>query len=320
MDLSIIIPHYHEHPQLLFTLQSIINELDTIDYEIILVDNAPTPQHDHPELDSVKYIQRKMIANALVRVKQYKYSDGLSHWQAKNLGVKNSSGKLLLFLDAHVIIKPGSIVHMLEHYGKLPDNSLLHLPIVYLLEDNRLIYQLIHNLALGVVDYRFSPLISSQGVIEVPCMSTCGMLISRDTLINTYDCWPSVLGSYSGGEQFINFVGALLGVRKFVFTEGAVYHYAAPRSYTLDNGDIHRNKAISLFLFGGSSLFHRYLDGLCRLERGRVSPRVINKFRVEIPAMPELQERRHYIKHNSKNNIEDWINEWSNFYEREYTA
>ncbi len=60
--LSVIIPHYHEHPQLLFTLQSLLYQLKGINHEIILIDNADTPQHDHRELDTSKYIKMKQDA------------------------------------------------------------------------------------------------------------------------------------------------------------------------------------------------------------------------------------------------------------------
>ena len=65
--LSIIIPHFHEHPQLLFTLQGLINELEfnSIPHELILINNANTPQNDHTELDSVKYIEKKQFADSL---------------------------------------------------------------------------------------------------------------------------------------------------------------------------------------------------------------------------------------------------------------
>jgi hypothetical protein len=92
--LSIIIPHYWEHPQLLFTTQSLINDLESnnIPYEILLINNAASVQHDHVELDSVKYIEKKQSAGCLSNVKLLNYTDTLSHWQAKNFGVEHAEG------------------------------------------------------------------------------------------------------------------------------------------------------------------------------------------------------------------------------------
>ena len=313
--LSIIIPHFHEHPQLLFTLQGLINELEfnSIPHELILINNANTPQNDHTELDSVKYIEKKQHAGCLSNVKLLEYMDTLSHWQAKNLGVKHASGELLLFLDAHIVITPNAIKEMLNYFQWLPEHSLLHLPIVYMLEnkENRLKYELVHDLDKGIVDYRFAKFMPNSRVTEVPCMSTCGMMVAKSTITDIYQGWPTMLGSYSGGEHFINFVGALLGVRKYIIDEGIVYHYAAPRSYDIVYNDVYRNRAISAFLFGGVELFHKYLVGLCRLERGKISPRLISNIRLEIPSLSELQSRREYIMTNSNTTIEEFINYWS---------
>ena len=219
--LSIIIPHYHEHPQLIFTLQSIANELiyNDIEHQILLIDNSSTPQSDCWELDSMLYIQHKQEHGMLPNIDVYKYADTLSHWQAKNKGIEYSYGDILLFLDAHVVIYPGVIKKMIECFHQLPEHSLLHMPITYMLEDGKkdaLIYELVTDLEKGIIDYRFTKFDSDQEYIEVPCMSTCGMMVAKQTMRNKFLNWPTLLGSYSGGEQYINFVGAVLGIRKFV--------------------------------------------------------------------------------------------------------
>jgi hypothetical protein len=222
-------------------------------------------------------------------------------------------GDLLLFLDAHVIITPNSIKDMLNYFQWLPENSLLHLPIVYMLEDkiNKLKYELVYELDKGIVDYRFAKFMPTSRVTEVSCMSTCGMMVAKSTIINIFHGWPVALGSYSGGEQFINFVGALLGVRKYIIDEGVIYHYAAPRSYDIVYSDVYRNRAIATYLFGGNNLFNLYLDNISSRQRGRISPRIINRMREEIPNILDLRERKSHIEDNAITSIEAWIAQWS---------
>ena len=314
--LSVIIPFYWEHPQLIFTLQSLINELEfnNVCYEIILINNAATYQHEHIELDSMRYINKKKSEGCLDKVILLEYTDTLSHWQAKNLGIKNARGDLLLFLDAHVIVSPGAVSEMLRRFNELPEHSTYHLPIIYMLgnKEDALIYELVSDLDKGIVDYKFKKIDPEAYQIEVPCMSTCGMLIKKETMLDKFSGWPSSLGSYSGGEHYINFVGAVLGIRKFVLNRGAVYHYAAPRSYDIVYEDIYRNRATATYLHGGEELFERYLSKLSRLRRGEISQRMVNKIRVEVPGNPENQERRQYIETNSVTSIENWIQKWSN--------
>ena len=317
--LSVIIPYYQEHPQLIFTLQSIANELtyNEIEHQIILIDNSRSPQNEDNEnweLDSTLYVQHKKEHEMLLNVDVYKYTDTLSHWQAKNVGIEHAYGDILLFLDAHVIIYPGVLKKMIECFHRLPEHSLLHMPITYMLEDGKkdaLIYELITDWDRGIVDYRFTKFNSDAEYVEVPCMSTCGMMVSKQTMRNKFNNWPSLLGSYSGGEQYINFVGAVLGIRKFVLNAGSLFHYAAPRSYELVYEDVYRNRAISARLYGGKELFNTYLDNLTRVKRGKISPRIINKIRMELLENAEMQERRNYIKENSVIKIKDWTKEWN---------
>jgi glycosyltransferase involved in cell wall biosynthesis len=304
--LSIIIPFLHEHPQLLFTLQSLICELRDTDvrHEFVLIDTAQIPQSDHLELDSPKYIQKKAIPNVKLL-----HCDKESHWNAKNVGVEAADGDVLLFLDAHVVPSRGSIEKMYYHFRNYaPPNSTLHLPIVYMLEDqsNALVYELKLDLPQGIVDYRFC---KYQQQVEVPCMSTCGMMMAKDTLVNKYEMWPDQLGQYSGGEHFINFVGALLGIRKFISPYGYLYHYAAPRAYTLNYYDVYRNRAIATYLFGDIYLFSTYVNNLNNRLRGKISPRLVKKILHEIPNIPELIQRKAVIDANKIIDLKDWLQE-----------
>lgn len=318
--LSIVIPHYHEHPQLIFTLQCLLNSLEGSiieaqeDYEIILIDNAPAPQHEHRELDSRKYIQMKQDAGMLPKIKSMAYTACVSHWQAKNFGCNFSNPEgTFLFLDAHIIIKEDVLDKMWTEFKNLPELSTLHLPICYILEpdtSHALAYKLVHDLDNGILDYKFMKWENNE-ITEVPCMSTCGMMISKDTFFNVYEGWPSSLGNYSGGEHFINFVGGLLGVKKYVSSAGAIHHYAAPRAYNINYNDVYRNRAIAMYLVGGESFLAKYLDHLRTLTVGKISPRMINKLQVELPNIPELRERRNHIESNSVVTLENWISYWN---------
>lgn len=311
--LSIIIPFVVEMPQLLFTVQSLTYELrDRCDYEILCVDNKIPSifESDHSELNGSIYIQKKIDAGVLPNVRLLKYPNALSHWGAKNFAVDNAAGDTLLFLDAHVLTQPGCIYDMYHVYQQfaLHREGSLHLPISYMLDNKiRLVYELVYEPDKGKVDYRFKPMeLTNREVMRVPCMSTCGMLISKYLLVDVLKKWPDELGSYSGGEQYINFTMAVLGLKKYIYCLGDLQHYAAPRAYEMDPFDVARNKAIATFLFGGHELMTLFVNDLKNRVRDKLSLRQINKLLYDLTAEPALISRREYIKENTVEDIKSW--------------
>jgi hypothetical protein len=57
--------------------------------------------------------------------------------------------------------------------------------------------------------------------------------------------------------------------------------------------------------------FHKYLDNITRLKRGKISPRIVNKIRMELMENIEMKERRSFIKNNAITSIEAFIEKWS---------
>ena len=270
MRLSIIIPFVNEYPQIIFTLQSVFNEIKDIDAEVIAIDNFC------PEIEEQKYETPTNICPFCfepldayrtrdcggMQVKQYSekipnliyttYTEKLSHWNAKNHGVKLSKGDVLLFLDAHVIPSPGSIASMLEGFEQAKPNGTFHLPLTYILDlKNQLKYRLDVDPSRSYYGYSFAGYKPGKEAEEVPCMSTCGMMMNRE-LYDQLGGWPEELGIYGGGENYINFVLATMGKSKWVCPVGPLYHYAAPRGYYYNYDDFVRNRAIAVWMISGN--------------------------------------------------------------------
>lgn len=269
--LSVIIPFAQEHPQIAFTVQAIYCELrDKCDFEIIVIDNhcaelqaqlnkkSIAPDKGGEYMSSLANAQRPWL-------KYLSYSEKLSHWQAKNLGVKNSDGEFLWFVDSHCIPSKNSLLEMFHYYRTEHDrlNGSLHMPLSYMLEKPglELIYKLVTDPERGVVHYSFTRYRQSETVYQVPCMSTCGMMISRN-LLEHLGGWPEELGIYGGGEHFINFTMAVLGKTINIFPAKPLYHYAAPRGYHWRYDDYHRNRCIATYMFGGERWAYRYIKNI----------------------------------------------------------
>lgn len=257
--LTVISPYCNEYPQICFTICNLRCELEQsdIDWEIISISNTGTDKG----FERVKAIQTPMI-------KALEYNDKLSHWNAKNYGVAHSTGDVLFFIDSHVILAKNALVnaykYYISHYEEL--HGTLHLPILYLGEINgrELEYKMICNITddkqgldnnpkngphnLHYVFTRHKHISPSH---RVSCMSTCGMLMSRE-IYDKLGGWPTEMGIYGGGENFINFTLAMMGYHINVYSAPSVlHHFADKRGYSWNYNDWIRNRIIASYMCGG---------------------------------------------------------------------
>jgi len=312
--LSVIIPFVNEFPQLIFTVQSIAQELiGEIDFEIIAVDNYCEEfanQKKKQNLDSSPdkggdTIQACSRHNPWL--KYLKYDKRLSHWQAKRAGVEISTGDVLWFCDSHCIVSKNGLVGMFRYYVDnyhTVDGS-IHLPLTYkILESRRLIYKVVtSNFSRGEIDYSFTPLRIIDHVFEVPCMSCCGIMLSRE-IYDMTGGWSPELGIYGGGEQFMNFTLSVLGKKKWIYPFGTLFHHGEKRSYHYLYDDYIRNKILAAYLYGGkewATLFSLHTKG---------RPEVLKSFKDDV--ISKCSSQRALIKSNQKLTIQQWADRWIN--------
>ena len=135
-DLSIIIPYANEYPMVIFTIRALIEELKhKIDFEVIAIDNycdeleqqkktVKIRTKDSVNFEYVDSYQFPDRGGEMVKGSQranhgllryFDYRDKLSHWNAKNVGIKNSAGEWLYFVDAHVLPSKNAILNMFNY-------------------------------------------------------------------------------------------------------------------------------------------------------------------------------------------------------------
>jgi glycosyltransferase involved in cell wall biosynthesis len=223
-QLSVIIPQVNEWPQVIFTVQNIAQELmGRVDFEIILVDNYCTEfkqQVEAQNLQKAKDAASSSNVDQIIKImsafkspepdkssevlkvcsgkinpwlKYATWTKNLSHWQAKRVGVNMAEGDVYWFCDSHCIVSRDAVYGMYKYYVDNYDkiNGSIHLPLTYkILESRRLIYKLVAGeVDRGIVDYSFTPLRIYDAPFEVPCMSCCGIMLSKE-LYEKVGGWP----------------------------------------------------------------------------------------------------------------------------------
>jgi glycosyltransferase involved in cell wall biosynthesis len=307
MDLSIVIPFVNEYPMILTTIRSIVEELrGRADFEIIAVDNwcvAVEAQGRKPDRG------HKMVhnmASVLPELRTIRFSKRLSHWQAKNVAVQTSKAKFLFFCDAHCIVSRDALYSMLEFY-KLNHEKLdgtIHLPLTYhILEEKRLIYNLKWSKERAEAHYTFGRARNGVECYEVPCMSSCGMMMTRE-LFDYVGGWPEQLGIYGGGENFMNFVLAVLGKKKHIWGYEPLFHHGEKRGYNWNFWDYERNRLIATYLFGGTEFASRFI------EKRKTVPNKRRLWKMYYELIPECSSQRELILSRQKITIEEWADKW----------
>ncbi len=293
--LSVIIPYVLEWPQVQWTVASIHEELrGRCDYEIITINNycpevndqqveaelkklgsgsdfmgaqLSSPFFKRPEIhmeDDKAYQTFKNAEPLHNWLKVITYDKKLSHWNAKRAGIEKATGDVFWFCDSHCVIQRDSLINMFKTYIANGDfYSTLHAELTYqILDTKRLIYKLNVDKSKGLLHYKFHTRATHPvGPYEVPCMSTCGMMMHRD-LYNALGGFPEELGIYGGGENFINFTMAVLGYKKYVLDGAILHHYGEKRGYHYRYLDYHWNRMIALYLAAGEKWIENYVNSM----------------------------------------------------------
>lgn len=319
--LSVIIPFANEYPQVIFTIRAIAEELrDRVDFEIIAVDNYCQELHEQKknikirrndeeleEVESKQYPDRggEVIEGSQKActpwLKHIKYSKKLSHWNAKNAGIREAKGDFYYFVDAHVMPSQNSISQMFSYYEKHWQelNGTIALPLTYkILENRRLIYKLFLE-DDGTVHYKFTPQRKNDEVFQVPCMSACGVMMHKSIMDGLGGGWPERLGIYGGGENFLNFVLATQGRSVNIYPFGTLYHHGDPREYYWNWTDYTRNRAVANYMIGGEPYMEQFLD---KRKGDRAG---LNRIRIEV--LESCKDHKEKIQATQKIPIQVWL-------------
>jgi len=318
--LAVIIPYAQEGANTFFTCRAVHEDLLDIEHEIIVVDNMcdelstqlskknETPDRGHDRLDKHgKLVEShlKTISKQCSWLKYLQYNKELSHWQCKSFAVKNTDANFLMFIDAHCIPAQNSLRGIYNFYKEFhkENQTTLHLPLTYnLLDDKRLIYALQYKIDEGFVGYTFCSASKKEDYYEVPCMSTCGCILTRRVYDQLFNAWDT-LKSYGGGENILNYVLSIQGIKHYIYNKGTLFHHGNTRGYHWTWDGFQYNRATAMYLIGGDDFMWKYMYYL----KGNVN--IIKK--IGELALQQNNMIREEIKKYQTISIEDYIKCWN---------
>jgi len=314
-EISVIMPFCNEMPQVIFTVQSLVEELHGFcDYEIILIDNlssdkmmCKTEEREWPVRQRAFFSNHKGTINTwLFRkkfIKYLQYDDKKGHWNAKNHGIVNSTGKYLFFLDAHCVMKRDSLRKMIRHARYLDTVEKwggLHAYINYMLDSHRLEYK-VQRKTFG---YQFcSAQPGRKEPYKVCVMSTCGMLSPR-TVFDELGPWHPELGIYGGGESYINWKQSTCGYHHWIHQEAECWHYADKRGYAWNHGDFVRNSFIAAYVVGGD----KFLEEQIILRKQKERHNVIDELAADV--REKCGDEMRFIASKQVETFDQYISRW----------
>jgi hypothetical protein len=249
---------------------------------------------------------------------KYMAFDGwLSHWECKRLACEQAQGDTFLFIDAHCVTSaniadmyrlyngPVQTPFGYEHFD-YSEIGTMHMPLTYkILEWHRLIYKMV--VEKGFWGYSFTGLGNVQDdlPIEVPCMSTCGMMISRK-VYETIGGWPRNFKAYGGGENFMNYALAVCGFRKFIDPNVTCHHHGEKRDYHYTYDGTLWNRMAAHYIFGGDTILLEYLNNL--IENGKGKPHVLSELGKGVTAA--YAGHRNIIEANQEQTLTEFLEYW----------
>ena len=251
-DLSVIIPARNEHPQASFTLQVMWDQLENtgFDWETILVD-------DQSDDDTARYCERRWWGQT-GRHRVIRREKGGSCWQARNEGWKAAQGRRLFFFDAHVVICPDLFQRQMEALEEAP---VVYTPIRNFSDRKE---HTCYGYALGEDNgHLYSKFWGSwtktrrgDEPYPTPMSGTAGVAVDRAWLAR-FDGWPTCLGMYGGGEQWLSLLTWMLGGRCLVDPRTYLYHYNGRRAYPMEGMNEQHlfNKTVVAYALGGDPWF-----------------------------------------------------------------
>lgn len=263
---SVVISARNEFPNIVHTIHSIVNDLETFlkptEFEIIIVDNCSNDDNQ-----TWRFIaERGMFFHRTVRVLRDPIAGNVT---ARNKGAKIAKGKYLFFSDGHMSYKIGSFKAMIEAIEET--DGIVHPAVQWMggYTPSDLSYQYTLKLGEKIWGTWNRGVVSQTESFYIPVSGHCCLGMKRAQFLDFggYNDW---FRCYGGGELYLDLKWWMLGSSVASVPTAIGYHLSAGRGYSFVQDDLIHNMMLMALALGADAfaerVFLRYLgkDGVSR--------------------------------------------------------
>lgn len=258
MVVSVVISARDEFPNVVHTIHSIVNDLETFlrpdQMEVILVDNGSKDDK------SWRFIaERGMFFHRTVRIL---LDPVMGNVTARNKGAKIAKGKYLFFSDAHMSYKIGSFKAMIEAIDET--GGMVHPPVQWMggYEPSEPSHQYTIKLGEKIWGTWNRMIVSRDKAFYIPICGHCCLGMLREQFLD-FGGYNDYFRCYGGGEVYLDMKWWMMGSCVSSVPHALGYHLSAGRGYSFVQNDLIHNMMLMAYALGadafGERIYIRYL-------------------------------------------------------------
>lgn len=315
---SIIIGARNEFPQIAMTIANLSE--DCIAYgitkiECIVMDNGSEDETTRffawKPTNKVgrwtyEYSPRGMVTTGRLRL----YFDPvMSNVGTRTKGVKLARYNNIIFADAHITVRPGTILSTLtalNTYG-----GIMHSPVSWMGADGTNPdpgYQYSYKVGEKIWG-TWNKIKVADTPFYIAITGHCWLAVKKKEFLEKRG-YPLAQRVYGGGEPYLDSLFWMTGSTSMCDPGSLVYHLSAGRNYSWNNADLIHNMFLVSYILGGQRWIDRIL--ITYLNHSGMHPTYLRQLYDE--AMEEAQEDKKWLDENKIMEFEellrlDWVND-----------
>jgi len=314
---SFIISSRNEERTLPFTVTQLM--LDCYqsgieDYEFLISDNGSTDnttkfwnyafnnsyakQADHQLSNELKYSPRGMVSEGKIR---FIYDAIFSNVGARHKTVEYARYENLIFVDAHIQVKPNTIKYALETLNKY--GGIVHMPVAWLgasIDRPHPGMQYTYKIGEKIWGTWNYAQVVGNAPFYIPLSGHCFLAVKKKEYqaMGGYDTHQRV---YGGGENYLDTLFWMLGSNVMVDPRGLVLHLSAGRGYSYDINSLVHNMILTAYTLGD----HKWAERILVTYLDKAGTNKAFLYDLYAKTIKEGQEKRDFIEANKKMTLEE---------------